>query len=95
MRILLWIGNEPNQKALANKIAAEFNVVGIVTESRISRRKLTLRKVLNSVYERTFLSEINRSVYNSFHSQYSTFLYRQDCHRRHRYSYNYIRCIFL
>jgi methionyl-tRNA formyltransferase len=76
MNLLLWIGNEPNQKALANKLAKEFNIVGIVTESRPFKRKITLKKAFNSLYEKVFLSEINKAwwgmknyyelIYNSY-----------------------------
>ena len=43
MKIILWIGNEPNQKALANKLQEVFPISAIVTETRKSERKLTLR----------------------------------------------------
>jgi methionyl-tRNA formyltransferase len=51
MRIVLWIGNDPNQYALANKIAKEFDVVGIVLETKESNRKFnyTLRTLMDKV----------------------------------------------
>src|SRR5690554_1259800 len=61
MRVLLWIGNEPNQKALSNKLAKEFNVVGIVTETRNSVRKITVKKIIHSLFEKVFLSSINKA----------------------------------
>lgn len=61
MNLLLWIGNESNQKALVNKLANDFNIVGIVTESRQHKRKITFKKVINSIYEKVFLSEISKS----------------------------------
>lgn len=61
MNILLWIGNEPNQKALAHKLAKDFNIIGIVTESRQIKRKITLNKIIASAYERIFLSSINKA----------------------------------
>ena len=39
MKIVLWIGNESNQKALANKIHASFPISGIVTESKKTKSK--------------------------------------------------------
>lgn len=61
MRIVLWIGNESNQKALANKIHEKFQIAGIVTESRVSKRKLTLKIIIQKIYEKLFLKEIGRS----------------------------------
>jgi methionyl-tRNA formyltransferase len=58
MNIILWIGNEPNQRALANKIHAKFPVTAIVTETRKSKRKLTLKKFIEKVIEKIFLSVI-------------------------------------
>ena len=48
MKLLLWIGNESNQRALANKLANDFDIVGIITESKQHKRKLTLKKIFNS-----------------------------------------------
>lgn len=61
MNLLLWIGNESNQMALANKLANYFNIVGIVTESRQYKRKFTLIKIIHSLYEKIFLSSLNKS----------------------------------
>jgi folate-dependent phosphoribosylglycinamide formyltransferase PurN len=60
MRIILWIGNEPNQKALANKIHSLFPLAGIVTETRARKRKITLSKILS----RLFLSSIGKAWWN-------------------------------
>ncbi|NNM15488.1 MAG: hypothetical protein HKO56_02430 [Bacteroidia bacterium] len=76
MKLLLWIGNEPSQKALANKLAEEFDIIGIVTESRISKRKITLRKLYYYIYEKIFLSEINNAWFemkNYFDQKYSAY----------------------
>jgi methionyl-tRNA formyltransferase len=70
MKILLWIGNEPNQKALANKLAEKFNVVGVITETRTSKRKITPNKIINSVFEKIFLSSINKSWWG-LHAYYN------------------------
>ncbi|MBS1759493.1 MAG: hypothetical protein JST23_05140 [Bacteroidetes bacterium] len=47
-RIIIWCGNAANQKALANKIAKQFNVVGIVVDAHIGaggkHKKVTLIK---------------------------------------------------
>jgi len=59
MNIVLWIGNAPNQRALANKLAEAFNVVGIVTETRKTKRRITIKKIIEVGFERIFLSSIN------------------------------------
>lgn len=64
MRILLWIGNEPNQIALAHKIHLQFGVSAVVTETRRSRIKLSFRKVLFKVAEKILLGEIDEAWKN-------------------------------
>ena len=61
MKLLLWIGNESNQRALANKLANDFDIVGIITESKQHKRKFTLKKIFNSLYEKLFLSAISEA----------------------------------
>ena len=61
MKVLLWIGNEANQKALANKIAKDFNVVGIVTETRKTTSKITLKILFEKTFEKFFLPTIGKS----------------------------------
>jgi methionyl-tRNA formyltransferase len=39
IRIVIWCGAAANQKALANKIAAEFEVAGIVVDTHSGRKK--------------------------------------------------------
>jgi len=61
MKIVLWIGNEPNQKALANKLHEVFPISAIVMESRQSKRKLTLRFIFEKIIEKAFLSSIGNA----------------------------------
>ncbi len=61
MKIILWIGNEPNQKALANKLHAVFPITAIVTETRQSKRKLTIRLIIEKIIEKLFLSSIGKA----------------------------------
>lgn len=61
MRILLWIGGASNQKALANKIAQEFEVAGIVIESKRIKRKAGIRKIAELILEKIFIPSINRA----------------------------------
>lgn len=61
MRIVLWIGNEPNQMALANKLHSIIPLAGVVTETRMRRNKITLAKLWEKVIEKLFLSRIPRA----------------------------------
>jgi methionyl-tRNA formyltransferase len=58
MKIVLWIGNESNQKALANKIHELFPLAGIVTETRKSSTKITIAKIIEKLFDMLFLSSI-------------------------------------
>lgn len=53
MKIVLWIGNEPNQRALANKIHSEFPLAGIITETRVHKRKITFAAIVEKIYSIT------------------------------------------
>jgi methionyl-tRNA formyltransferase len=61
MKIILWIGNEPNQKALANKLHEVFPITAIVTETRQSKSNLTIRLIIEKVVEKIFLSSIGKA----------------------------------
>jgi methionyl-tRNA formyltransferase len=61
MRIVLWVGNQSNQIALCNKVAEKFNLVGVVTETKASKRKLSLKILIEKVIEKTFLRKINNA----------------------------------
>lgn len=64
MKIVLWIGNEPNQKAFANKLHEVFPLSAIVTETRRVKKKLTLRLVAEKIIEKIFLSSIGKAWWN-------------------------------
>lgn len=64
MKIILWIGNEPNQKALAHKIHQAFPLSAIVLESRKKKRTWTLALVFEKVIEKIFLSSIAKAWWN-------------------------------
>lgn len=64
MKIILWIGNESNQKALANKIQEIFPITAIVKESRTTKRKITARLIIEKVIEKLFLSSIGKAWRN-------------------------------
>jgi methionyl-tRNA formyltransferase len=61
MKIILWIGNEPNQKAFANKLHEVFPISAIVTETSQSKRNLTIRIISEKIIEKIFLSSIGKA----------------------------------
>jgi folate-dependent phosphoribosylglycinamide formyltransferase PurN len=61
MKIILWIGNEPIQKALANKIHLVTPISGIVTETRNHKRKLNIRRIFEKIIEVVFLRKIDKA----------------------------------
>lgn len=61
MRVVLWAGNEPNQYALAGKIARKFELAGVVSESRNVPRKWTVGKVFEKVTEKLLLPSVGAS----------------------------------
>ncbi len=76
MKVLLWIGNEPNQKALANKIHSIIPLSGIITESRTHKKSLAPKFIIEKIIEKIFLSAIGKAWssmkthYNNKYSQY-------------------------
>ena len=69
MKIVLWIGNEPNQKALANKLNEVFPISAIVTETRKSMRTITIRLILEKIFEFFFLASIGKA-WSGMHTYY-------------------------
>ena len=61
MKIVLWIGNESNQLALAHKLASRFDLAGIVIESKKTSVKYTVKKVYEKIYEKLFLPGIDQA----------------------------------
>jgi methionyl-tRNA formyltransferase len=57
-RVLIWCGQAANQKALANKIASEFNVVGIVIEKKKNNRRLSTGSLISKITDRILFSGI-------------------------------------
>ena len=66
MKVVLWIANEPIQKALAHKIHSVFPVTAIVTETRKFHRKITLPLLATKAIEKLFLSSIDKSWWEMF-----------------------------
>lgn len=76
MKIVLWIGNESNQKALANKIHSQFPISGIVTENKKGQSKITISIILEKVIEKLFLSSISEAWWGMkafYNKQYAKF----------------------
>jgi methionyl-tRNA formyltransferase len=67
MKIVLWVGNEPNQKALANKIHLRFPLTGIVTETKKEKLELTSKNLVGKIFSKIFLSKIGKSWWGMKH----------------------------
>jgi methionyl-tRNA formyltransferase len=76
MNIVLWIGNEPNQKAFANKLQREFSISGIVAETKANKPKRTILVFIEKVIEKLFLSSIGKAWWNmlsTYSNQYPNY----------------------
>jgi methionyl-tRNA formyltransferase len=61
MKIVLWIGNESNQIALANKIHKAFPITGIVMEAKKGQRSLSIYSLFEKVVEKSLLRAIGKA----------------------------------
>ena len=61
MKIVVWTGNEPNQKALVNKIHSLFPLTAIVSESRTSHNNISFSRLAEKAVEKAFLPAIGRA----------------------------------
>ena len=65
MKIILLTGNASNQKALANKVANAFDLVGLVIEKKPgNKQKLTVTRVLNKIRDLFYFSDISKAWSN-------------------------------
>jgi methionyl-tRNA formyltransferase len=74
MKIVLWIGNESNQVALAHKLSAKYEVVGVVVESKKTIRKYSIKKITEKIYEKIWLKDIDEAWFGMktyYHQQYA------------------------
>ncbi len=63
LRIIIWCGAAPNQRALANKIAAQFDVAGIVIDAHSgSQKKKKLIQLPADLWDRFRF----RTIYNAW-----------------------------
>ncbi|CAN5555347.1 hypothetical protein BH11BAC2_BH11BAC2_04390 [soil metagenome] len=73
-KVILWCGNAPNQKALANKIAQELNLVGIVIENHTSiKEKTKFGTLLGKAFDRIFFAPLYTSwsiLMNQYHQKF-------------------------
>jgi methionyl-tRNA formyltransferase len=75
MRIVLWIGNDPNQHALANKIAEKFDVVGIVLETKEGqgRVKYTFKTLMDKLIIRLFFRFVSKTWFELLEDYHKEF----------------------
>lgn len=76
MRIVLWIGNQPNQRALANKIHERFPLSGIITETRRMGGRISIKTMVEKVIEKILLFPIGkawRKVQEHYNKVYPTY----------------------
>jgi folate-dependent phosphoribosylglycinamide formyltransferase PurN len=77
MKIVLWIGNEPNQIALAQKINRLYPLSGVFLETRKIKRKVTVLFLLGKLIEKFFFRAISKawfgmlSYYNNLVTPFS------------------------
>lgn len=64
MKVVLWIGNESNQRALANKIHDILPLSGIVTETRKGKSTLSLNDLLKKGIEKIISLPIDNAWRN-------------------------------
>jgi methionyl-tRNA formyltransferase len=64
MKIILLCGNKSNQHALAAKIAAQFNLAGIVKEERKEKKAIQPGDILSKILNRFLFYKIASSWFN-------------------------------
>jgi methionyl-tRNA formyltransferase len=61
MKIVLWIGDGVNQKALANKIYSKHKIDLIIVEGKAVKNKINLSSILQRVVDKLFFSSLNKA----------------------------------
>lgn len=61
MKIVLWIGNESNQLALAKKINDLYLIDTVFLETKNNKSRITFGLILKKIIEKIFLSTISKS----------------------------------
>lgn len=76
MKIVMWLGDEPNQRALANKINKRFSIDAIVLEKRMSQRKNNVKTIINKLLTKFIFFLPNRawrSLLKYYDSEFSSY----------------------
>jgi methionyl-tRNA formyltransferase len=76
MKIVLWIGDGTNQKALANKIYSMHKIDLIIIERKNVKVKLTFSRIIQSVVDKLFFSSLNNAwsdMLSYYQSNYNTY----------------------
>lgn len=76
MRIVLWIGDGANQKALAHKIHSKFPIDTIIIESKQSNSKITFSKIFFKLVDKLLFSSIDVAWFNMigfYHNKFASF----------------------
>ena len=59
MKVAMLIGNQPNQIALANKVSKQFEVTGIVVQTKTLKRKKSATDLINKIADKVLFSKIS------------------------------------
>jgi methionyl-tRNA formyltransferase len=76
MRIILWIGEGANQKALANKIHSKYKIDLIIIESKKTKTRLSFSKIVERMADQLFCSDLNNawfSMLNKYEESYKNY----------------------
>ncbi|MFN5417913.1 MAG: formyltransferase family protein [Flavobacteriia bacterium] len=61
MKLLLFIGSNPNHRALASKLQQTGHEIHIVVEKRVNTKKKSIKQICEKVVEKLFFSFIDQS----------------------------------
>lgn len=64
MKVAMLIGNQPNQIALANKVAGHFELTGIVLQQKPAKKKAGFPLLISKAVEKLFFGKINKAWFN-------------------------------
>lgn len=81
MKIVMWIGDEPNQRALVNKINRQFPVNAIIIEKRKSIKKYNLKTIINKLLSKFIFSLPNRTWWSLMYHYESKFNSYPNCNQ--------------
>lgn len=70
-KLLLWVGDAPNQRALAGKIAAEFPVAGIVIDQKATGKKTSRWKRYRTALQSRLFFKLIRDAWQQLQQNYS------------------------